>query len=74
MTMTHRNARYIDARFGRLQEGFSEDPFLTSRLGVAAVQGLQGDGGSGPGTPLPAGKVKLACVSDVSGVHLLAAG
>lgn len=53
---------YIDARFGRLQEGFSEDPFLTSRLGVAAVQGLQGDGGSGPGTPLPAGKVKLACV------------
>jgi beta-glucosidase len=48
---------YVDARFGRLQEGFSEDPFLTSRLGVAAVKGLQGDGGSGPGTALPAGKV-----------------
>jgi beta-glucosidase len=45
---------YIDPRFGRLQEGFSEDPFLTSRLGVAAVKGLQGDNGSGPGTPLPA--------------------
>jgi beta-glucosidase len=49
--------RYVDARFGRLQEGFSEDPLLTSRLGVAAVRGLQGDGGSGPGTPLPAGRV-----------------
>eukprot|EP00729_Bicosta_minor_P012314 gene12314-21796_t len=48
---------YAPEVFGRLQEGFSEDPFLTSRLGVAAVQGLQGDGGSGPGTPLPAGKV-----------------
>ena len=48
---------YVDARFGRLQEGFSEDPLLTSRLGVAAVRGLQGDGGSGPGTPLPAGRV-----------------
>ena len=48
---------YVDARFGRLQEGFSEDPFVTSRMGVAAVQGLQGDGGSGPGTPLPADHV-----------------
>ena len=43
---------YIDARFGRLQEGFSEDPLLTSRLGIAAVRGLQGDGGAGPATPL----------------------
>ena len=48
---------YVDARFGRLQEGFSEDPLLTSRLGIAAVRGLQGDGGSGPGTPLPTGRV-----------------
>ncbi len=48
---------YIDGRFGRLQEGFSEDPFLTSRLGVAAVQGLQGDFGSGPGTAIPKGKI-----------------
>jgi beta-glucosidase len=48
---------YIDPRFGRLQEGFSEDPFLTSRLGVAAVKGLQGDDGSGPGTPLPGTRV-----------------
>ena len=48
-------ARHV--RFGRLQEGFSEDPFLTSKLGVAAVNGLQGDAGSGPGTSLPAGRV-----------------
>jgi beta-glucosidase len=34
---------YPDPRFGRLQEGFSEDPYLTSQMGVAAVRGLQGD-------------------------------
>ena len=34
---------FPDPRFGRLQEGFSEDPHLTSRMGVAAVRGLQGD-------------------------------
>ena len=27
---------------GRLEEGFSECPYLTSRLGLAAVYGLQG--------------------------------
>eukprot|EP01052_Picozoa_sp_SAG31_P059472 SAG31_NODE_18768_length_623_cov_1.185115_2_plen_73_part_01 len=26
---------YPDPRFGRLQEGFSEDPYLTSRMGAA---------------------------------------
>ena len=44
---------YTDPRFGRLQEGFSSDPTLASELGVAAVSGLQLDGGSGPGTYLP---------------------
>eukprot|EP01047_Picozoa_sp_COSAG01_P089894 COSAG01_NODE_21876_length_881_cov_1.223785_1_plen_240_part_00 len=33
---------FPDPRFGRLQEGFSEDPFLSARMGVAAVRGLQG--------------------------------
>jgi beta-glucosidase len=33
---------FPDPRFGRLQEGFSEDPLLTSAMGVAAVLGLQG--------------------------------
>lgn len=32
-----------DPRWGRIQEVFSEDPFLTGRIGVAYVQGLQGD-------------------------------
>jgi beta-glucosidase len=32
-----------DPRWGRIQEVFSEDPFLTGRMGVAYVQGLQGD-------------------------------
>ena len=33
---------FPDPRFGRLQEGFSEDPYLTSVMGLAAVRGLQG--------------------------------
>ncbi len=32
-----------DPRWGRIQEVFSEDPYLTSRMGVAYVRGLQGD-------------------------------
>ncbi len=33
-----------DARWGRFEETFGEDPFLVSRMGIAAVRGLQGDG------------------------------
>ena len=33
---------FPDPRFGRLQEGFSEDPYLSGKIGVAAVRGLQG--------------------------------
>ncbi len=32
-----------DPRWGRIQEVFSEDPFLTPRMAVAYVRGLQGD-------------------------------
>lgn len=32
-----------DPRWGRIQEVFSEDPYLTGRFGVAYVRGLQGD-------------------------------
>jgi beta-glucosidase len=43
-----------DPRFGRLEENFAEDPFLVGAYGVAAVRGLQGDGGGmGPSTYLP---------------------
>src|SRR3984957_8999084 len=31
-----------DPRWGRIQEVFSEDPYLTARMGVAYVTGLQG--------------------------------
>lgn len=34
---------FRDPRWGRGQETYGEDPFLTARLGVAAVKGLQGD-------------------------------
>ena len=32
-----------DARWGRNEEGFGEDPYLTSMMGLAFVHGLQGD-------------------------------
>ena len=32
-----------DPRWGRVEETYGEDPYLASRLGVAAVLGLQGD-------------------------------
>ena len=34
---------FRDPRWGRGQETYGEDPFLTSRLGVAFVEGVQGD-------------------------------
>src|SRR5215475_14509670 len=33
-----------DPRWGRVEETYGEDPFLVSRMGIAAVQGFQGDG------------------------------
>jgi beta-glucosidase len=41
-----------DPRWGRIEETFGEDPYLVSELGVAAVEGLQGDS-----LPLAPGKV-----------------
>ena len=35
---------FRDPRWGRGHETYGEDPYLTSRLGVAYVNGLQGDG------------------------------
>jgi beta-glucosidase len=32
-----------DPRWGRTEETFGEDPYLASRIGVAAIEGLQGD-------------------------------
>jgi beta-glucosidase len=33
-----------DPRWGRVEETYGEDPYLISKLGTAAVRGLQGDG------------------------------
>ncbi|TWO34526.1 glycosyl hydrolase [Seonamhaeicola sediminis] len=33
-----------DARYGRVEESYGEDPYLVSRMGVAFIQGLQGTG------------------------------
>ncbi|MGO9949975.1 MAG: glycoside hydrolase family 3 N-terminal domain-containing protein [Steroidobacteraceae bacterium] len=41
-----------DPRWGRIEETFGEDPYLVAEMGVAAVEGLQGEGNSrvlGPG-------------------------
>ena len=35
---------FRDPRWGRGQETFGEDPYLTARMGVEYVKGLQGDG------------------------------
>ncbi|HON90669.1 MAG TPA: glycoside hydrolase family 3 N-terminal domain-containing protein [Sedimentisphaerales bacterium] len=32
-----------EPRWGRVEETFGEDPYLVSRMGIAAVQGFQGD-------------------------------
>lgn len=39
-----------DARWGRIAEGFGEDPVLTTALGVAMVKGYQGDDLTKPNT------------------------
>ena len=50
-----------DPRWGRVEETFGEDPYLTARLGVAAVRGLQGTEWS-----IPADRV-LACAKHFAG-------
>jgi beta-glucosidase len=41
-----------DPRWGRIEETFGEDPYLVGEMGVAAIEGLQGDA-----LPLADGKV-----------------
>lgn len=43
---------FPDPRYGRLQEGYSEDIYLTKRMGAAALKGLQGGSIGGPDTYL----------------------
>ena len=50
---------FRDPRWGRGQETYGEDPFLTSKMGLAVVRGLQGY--SYDGKPLSHYKKLLAC-------------
>ena len=45
-----------DARFGRFEESYGEDPFLVGTLGAAAAFALQGDA-AGPNEYVPAGRI-----------------
>ena len=56
-----------DPRWGRIAESFGEDPYLTSRLGIAMVEGFQGDDLSAPGTI-------AACVKHFAGYGASEAG
>jgi len=49
-----------DPRWGRVAEGYGEDPYLTSVMGVAAVEGYQGDDLTDPAT-------MAACVKHFAG-------
>lgn len=50
-----------DARWGRIEETYGEDPFLVAELGIAAIRGYQGD-------TLPLGKDKvLATLKHMAG-------
>ncbi|MDH5822531.1 glycoside hydrolase family 3 C-terminal domain-containing protein [Luteimonas sp. RD2P54] len=44
---------FRDPRWGRGQETYGEDPFLTARMGVTFVRGLQGDGPGDAGIDTP---------------------
>jgi beta-glucosidase len=56
-----------DARWGRIAESLGEDPFLASELGVAMVEGFQGD------DPAAAGSI-AACAKHFAGYGAAEAG
>ncbi|MEM1411243.1 MAG: glycoside hydrolase family 3 N-terminal domain-containing protein [Pseudomonadota bacterium] len=53
----------LDPRWGRIEETFGEDPYLVSRMGVAAVRGFQGTAADGS---IPEGRV-LATLKHMTG-------
>jgi beta-glucosidase len=56
---------YRDPRWGRGQETYGEDPYLTGRLGVAFIEGMQG---REPGAPPPK-YLKLVATAKHFAVH-----
>lgn len=59
---------FRDPRWGRGQETYGEDPFLTARMGLAVVRGLQGDSYDGSSTSTD-GYLKLAACAKHYAVH-----
>eukprot|EP01047_Picozoa_sp_COSAG01_P006716 COSAG01_NODE_246_length_20450_cov_195.166822_29_plen_219_part_00 len=49
--------QWVDSRFGRLQEGFSENPTLTAAYAAAAANGFQGPQPAGKWAPMADDKV-----------------
>ena len=58
---------FRDPRWGRGQETYGEDPYLTARMGVSFVRGLQGD--APDGTPLDPRYRKLDATAKHFAVH-----
>lgn len=56
-----------DPRFGRMSETFGEDPYLTSRMIVSAVKGVQGEGVGLKSTHIGAVTKHFAGYSQVEG-------
>ena len=52
---------FRDPRWGRGQETYGEDPYLTSRMGLAVVRGLQGVGYQGEDLGISKYRKLLAC-------------
>ena len=52
---------FRDPRWGRGQETYGEDPYLTSRMGLAVVRGLQGVGYQGEDLGVSKYRKLLAC-------------
>ncbi len=52
---------FRDPRWGRGQETYGEDPFLTSKMGLAVVRGLQGVGYQGEDLGVSRYRKLLAC-------------
>ncbi|HVV06869.1 MAG TPA: glycoside hydrolase family 3 N-terminal domain-containing protein [Puia sp.] len=59
---------FRDPRWGRGQETYGEDPYLTASMGVAFVQGIQGSGGQG-GDPLAGHYLKATACAKHFAVH-----
>jgi beta-glucosidase len=56
-----------DPRWGRIEETYGEDPYLTSRLGVAAIRGFQGAGRLSGSAPTMAADRTIATLKHMTG-------